>query len=199
MIRTRWIRCGWVALAGVVVLAGVPGVAGAAPVEELTKRLPDGVIGFVATSGGDALKDDFAKTSLGRICNDPGVVSFAQAIETQLLAKRRRKAAARTSSRSTWLLGMVQSVLGRPLVLGVAPLKGPVQSKEQPPIYAFAILDAGTRKAEFEGMVKDVGDVGRGGGDRRRECRLGQDARPQGLARARVLGLVGRLPRGGRQ
>ena len=103
MIRTRWIRCGWVALAGMVVLAGVPGVAGAAPVEELTKRLPDGVIGFVATSGGDALKDDFAKTSLGRICNDPSVVSFAQAIETQLLAKRRRKAAARTSSRSTWL------------------------------------------------------------------------------------------------
>ena len=154
MIRTRWIRCVWVALVGAVVLAGVPGVVGAAPVEELTKRLPDGVIGFVATSGGDALKDDFAKTSLGRICNDPGVRQLRSSDRDSTAGQAQEKGGGPDVKQIHMAAGMVQLVLGRPLVLGVAPLLGPVQNKEQPPIYAFAILDAGTRKAEFEGMVK---------------------------------------------
>ncbi len=64
-----------------------PPAIGASAAEELTKRLPDGVIGFVATSGGDALKGDFEKTALGRIWNDPGVRKFYQAIKTELMAK----------------------------------------------------------------------------------------------------------------
>ena len=76
MVRSRWIRCACVALVCGAALVGVSTAAGASPAEELTKRLPDGVIGFVATSGGDALKGDFGKTALGRIWNDPNVRSF---------------------------------------------------------------------------------------------------------------------------
>ena len=54
----------------------VPAVMGGSAAEELTKRLPDGTIAFVATSGCDALKGYFEKTILGRICKDPEVRTF---------------------------------------------------------------------------------------------------------------------------
>jgi hypothetical protein len=130
---------------------------GGSPVEELTRRLPDGVVGFVATSGGAALKEDFEKTALGRIWNDPGVRSFYQAIETQLLAKMQEKGGGPGDIKEiNMALDMLRSVVSRPLVLGVAPLKRPVQDKEKPPVYAFAILDAGPRKAELEAVVKKL-------------------------------------------
>lgn len=156
MTRLHWIRCACVALFVAGVLTGVSVAAGGSPVEELTKRLPDGVVGFVATSGGDALKGDFEKTSLGRICNDPGVQSFCQAIKTQLLAKMQEKDPGPDKTEQiNMAAGMAKSVAGRPLALGVAQLKAPVQ-KEKPPVYAFAILDAGTRKVEFDALVKKL-------------------------------------------
>ena len=129
----------------------------ASPVEELTKRLPDGVVGFVATSGGDALKGDFEKTSLGRIWNDPGVRSLYQSVKTQLVAKMQEDGGGPGEIQQIdMVLGMAQSVADRPVALGVAQLKGPVQTKDKPPVYAFVILDAGARKAEFEALVKKL-------------------------------------------
>ena len=157
MIRSRWIRCACVALVGGVVWVGAAVAAGGSPVEELTKRLPDGVVGFVATSGGDALKGDFEKTSLGRIWNDPGVRSLYQSVKTQLLAKAQAEAGGPGEIQQIdMVLGMVQSIADRPVALGVAQLKGPVQTKDKPPVYAFVILDAGARKAEFEALVKKL-------------------------------------------
>ncbi len=132
-------------------------VAGASPVEELTKRLPDGVVAFVGTSGGDALKGDFEKTSLGRIWNDPGVRSFYEAIKTQVLAKMQEKGTGPNEvKQADMIAGMAELVVGRPLIFGVAPLQGPVQVKEKPPVYGFLILDAGTQKAKFEDLVKNL-------------------------------------------
>ena len=130
---------------------------GATPVEELTKRLPDGVVAFVGTSGGDALKGDFEKTSLGRIWNDPGVRSFCEAIKTQVLAKMQEKGTGPNEIKKIDMVaGMAELVAGRPLIVGVAPLKGPVQIKEKPPVYGFLILDAGAQKAQFEDLVKKL-------------------------------------------
>lgn len=157
MIRSRWIRCACVALVGGVVWAGAAVAAGASPVEELTKRLPEGVVGLVATSGGDALKGDFEKTSLGRIWNDPGVRSLYQSVKTQLVAKAQAEGGGPAETQQIdMVLGMVQLVADRPVAAGVAQLKGPVQTKDKPPVYAFVILDAGTRKAEFEALVKKL-------------------------------------------
>ena len=44
--------------------------------EELLSVVPDGVIGFVATSGSDELKNDFEKSILGRLWYEPGVQDF---------------------------------------------------------------------------------------------------------------------------
>jgi hypothetical protein len=147
----------WIALLMAGVLGGATMAAGATPVEELTKRLPDGVVAFVGTSGGDALKGDFEKTSLGRIWNDPGVRSFCEAIKTQVLAKAQEKRTGPNEVKQMDMIaGMAELVAGRPLIAGVAPLKGPVQIQEKPPVYGFLILDAGNQKAQFEDLVKKL-------------------------------------------
>jgi len=157
MIQWRGVRWAWIALLAAGVLGGAAMAAGATPVEELTKRLPDGVVAFVGTSGGDALKDDFEKTSLGRIWNDPGVRSFYEAIKTQVLAKVQEKGTGPDEVKKVdMIVGMAELVAGRPLIVGVAPLAGPVQIKEKPPVYAFLILDAGSQKAQFEDLVKKL-------------------------------------------
>ena len=57
------------------------------PAQELTKVLPDDVLGFFATSGGDSLKADFEKSILGRMWHDPGVKTFHESIKKELLPK----------------------------------------------------------------------------------------------------------------
>jgi prepilin-type processing-associated H-X9-DG protein len=157
MIRSRWIQWAWVVLLAAGVLGGATMAVGATPVEELTKRLPDGVVALVGTSGGDALKGDFEKTALGRIWNDPGVRSFYQAIKTQVLAQIQEKGTGPNEIKQVDMIaGMAELVAGRPMIVGVAPLQGPVQIKEKPPVYGFLILDAGTQKAQFEDLVKKL-------------------------------------------
>ena len=157
MIRSCGIRWAWIALLAAGVLGGAMMAAGATPVEELTKRLPDGVVAFVGTSGGEALKGDFEKTSLGRIWNDPGVRSFCEAIKTQVLAQMQAKGTGPNEVKKVEMIaGMAELVAGRPLIAGVAPLKGPVQIKEKPPVYGFLILDAGSQKAQIEDLVKKL-------------------------------------------
>ncbi len=135
----------------VVVGIGAPAI-GASAAEELTRRLPDGVIGFVATSGGDAVKGDFEKTSLGRICNDAGVLKFYQAIKAELLAKAAQEEDPNVSQKIDQVIGYAKLAISRPILLGVSQ----VAVKDGPPIGGFAILDAGDRKAEFAGIVSKL-------------------------------------------
>jgi len=152
MMQLRWIRCACVVLVAAA-WAGVPVARGSSQVEELTKRLPDGVIGFVATSGGDALKGDFAKTSLGRIWNDPGVRSFYQSVKGELLAKIKQGANDPNAMRTADMVTRyAQLLLDRPLLVGIAQ----TQVKEGPPFCVFAIVDAGDRKAELAAAVSKL-------------------------------------------
>jgi len=147
----RWLClvCVGVFIVGVV---GTPGF-GASAAEELTKRLPDGVIGFVATSGGDALKADFSKTSIGRICNDPGVLKFYQAIKAELIAKATEGTDDPNVSKTIdQAIGYVRMAISRPILLGVSQ----VAVKNGPPLGGFAILDAGDRKGEFAAVVSKL-------------------------------------------
>lgn len=130
--------------------------AGGSAVEDLTKRLPDDVVGFVASSGGDAIKGDFDKSILGRIWNDPGIRSIYQSVKTGLLAKIQQEAGDPNEVKQiNMAVGLAQLVASRPVILGVAQVKGPLQA-DKPPVYVFAALDAGGRKAEFEDAVKKL-------------------------------------------
>jgi len=151
MSCVRWVCfvCVGMLVMGVV---GTPGF-GASPAEELTKRLPEGMIGFVATSGGDALKADFNKTSLGRMCNDPGVLKFYQAIKTELIAKAiEGNDDPNVSKMIDQAIGYVRMAISRPILLGVFQ----VAVTNGPPIGGFAILDAGDRKDEFVAAVSKL-------------------------------------------
>ena len=150
--------------AGVVVLlvAGLVQAAavGGSAVEDLAKRLPDSVIGFVATSGGEALKDDFGKTAPGKLWNDQGVQGFYRAIKAELVNQlKQRTKDPDIAGQFDLALHCVQLTLSRPLVVGVAQ----VQVQEGPPVCVFAIVNAGPAQGGVYGRSgQNRGDNGRG-------------------------------------
>ncbi|MBN2594443.1 MAG: hypothetical protein JXA81_13125 [Sedimentisphaerales bacterium] len=114
--------------------------------ERLLIVMPDDVVGFVATSGGDELKPAFEKTILGRIWSDAGVKTFREAIRKELIAKiGQDEPDLKEAGIFDLVEGVICQVTARPFVIGAA-LKNTIQG---PPIYGFAILDAGPRKAEI--------------------------------------------------
>jgi prepilin-type processing-associated H-X9-DG protein len=115
-------------------------------VEQLLTVMPDDVVGFVATSGGDNLKPAFEKTILGRIWNDSGVKTFREAIKTELLAKAGQEMPELNEAKAFDLAeSIISQVTARPFVIGVARK----DAAQGPPLYGFAIINAGPRKAEM--------------------------------------------------
>lgn len=118
----------------------------ASAAEQLLTMMPDDVAGFVATSGGDNLKPAFEKTFLGRIWNDPGVKTFREAVKKELIAKVGQENPELNEAKVFELAeGIISQVTARPFVIGVARK----DAAQGPPLYGFAILDAGPRKAEM--------------------------------------------------
>ena len=120
--------------------------AAGSPAEELTRVLPDNVLGFVATSGGDGLKAGFERSILGRMWNDPGLKAFVKSIEKEVLPKLRQEINDPDAPRIIEDgLGCAKLALSRPIVVGAARKQG----GEGPPVFGFAILNAGPHKAEI--------------------------------------------------
>ncbi len=116
------------------------------PAEKLISATPDDVLALISTSGGDSLKTAFDKTVAARLWHDPGVQSFLKSLEDGLLAKATGGATdAGTTATIETVRSSIRLVLTRPLVIGVAGKQG----QGGPPIYGFAMLDAGPRKAEI--------------------------------------------------
>jgi prepilin-type processing-associated H-X9-DG protein len=141
-----------------------PGVARAEspPVDKLATVLPDDVLVFVATSGGDHLKPAFEKSILGRIWYDPGVQTFYQSIQKELLANIKQEIPNFSDAKvPDIVMDFVQLVGSRPIIIGAAQKT----ATDGPPVYGFAILDAGTRKAEIASAITkmealaDEGDI----------------------------------------
>jgi len=127
--------------------------------EQLLTMMPDDVVGFVATSGGDDLKPAFEKTILGRIWNDSGVITFREAIKKELLTKAIQEMPQLNDEGVDLIEGIIRQVTARPLVIGVARK----DDAQGPPLYGFAILNAGPRKAEIASaltMLESFADEG---------------------------------------
>jgi len=127
--------------------------------EQLLTMMPDDVVGFVATSGGDDLKPAFEKTILGRIWNDSGVITFRDAIKKELLTKAIQEMPQLNDEGVDLIEGIIRQVTARPLVIGVARK----DDAQGPPLYGFAILNAGPRKAEIASaltMLESFADEG---------------------------------------
>jgi hypothetical protein len=130
--------------------------------EQLLTILPDDVVGFVATSGGDDLKPAFEKTILGRMWNDSGVRTFREAIKKELLAKAGQEMPElKDAGVFDMAEGIIRQVTARPFVIGVARK----DNAQGLPLYGFAILDAGPRKEEIASALEklesfaDEGDI----------------------------------------
>ena len=121
--------------------------AAASPAEELTRVLPDGVLGFVATSGGDGLEAGFEKSIMGRMWNDPSLQAFVKSIEQEIRPKLQDAIDLDPEAAGIIedAIGYAKLALSRPIVAGIAQKQG----GEGPPVFGFAILNAGPRKAEI--------------------------------------------------
>jgi len=152
MIRLR--KTLWICLSLLVAAGFVPTeTAAGSAVEELTRVLPDETVYFIATSGGDALKDECAKSIPGRIGNDPQVTRFVAQIKTELMAMvTRGEDHPEVPQMVNMALEYGQLILKRPIVIGVAQ----AETAEGPPACLFAILDAGDRKAELAAVVTRI-------------------------------------------
>jgi hypothetical protein len=121
-------------------------VAQGSSAEKLTTVLPDDVLAFLATSGADELKPAFEKTFLGQIWNDPQVQTFYQAIYKELMAKFEQEISDPNASQDVnIILNFAGLIKTRPAIIGAAQK----QPQQGPPVYGFAIVDAGSRKAEI--------------------------------------------------
>lgn len=141
-----------------------PGVvrAESPPVDKLATVLPDDVLGFVATSGGEYLKPAFEKSTLGRMWYDPGVQTFYQSIKKEVLTKIKQEMETSDDAKvPDIVMDFVKLVVNRPIIVGAAQKA----ATEGPPVYGFAILDAGTHKAEIASAIAklealaDEGDI----------------------------------------
>ena len=127
--------------------------AQSSPVEKLVSGTPDGVMGFIATSGGDHIKTAFDKTVTARLWRDPGVQSFIEALEKGLMGKITGGSDnAEAAPVIDMVRGYIRLALKRPVVIGVAQK----QTQDGPPIYGFAMLEAGPRKSEIVSAVTNL-------------------------------------------
>ena len=121
--------------------------------EKLVTVVPDDVVGFIATSGGDELKPAFEKAILGRVWNDPGVQSFCQSIKKEVLAKIKQEVQDPNEAKiPDVVMNLVQLALKRPLIIGAAENK----AGKDIPLCGFAILDTGTKKTEIAKALSEL-------------------------------------------
>ena len=123
--------------------------------EKLLIVAPDDMLGFVATSGTDDLKPSFNKTTLGQIWNDPGIQPFYQSIKRELFNKIKQEMTDPNDVKTfNAIINFAKLALNRPIIIGAVRKDTKIEKKF--PVYGFAVLDAGSRKAEIASSVAKI-------------------------------------------
>jgi len=141
-------------------------------VESLVGLLPDGVLGFIATSGSDQLSPAFSQSALGKVWNEPSVQNFVRDLKKELMNKVDENLGAAQTQPATqpgattqavcWkaekILQFAKLVLSRPLLIGAAqyPATAKPTDATSLPIYGFLLVDTGNRKAEIASMLSEL-------------------------------------------
>lgn len=119
----------------------------------LMKVVPDDVIAFIAGGGCDNISPSFNKSTLGRIWNDDEVQTFIQALTEQLTVKIKQEIPDVNEAKMPgMLLNFAKLAMKRPIIFGVADK----ETEDGPPIYGFAILDAGGQKGEIAAAIDQL-------------------------------------------
>jgi hypothetical protein len=128
------------------------------PAEKLTVFLPEEMLGFIATSGGDYLKEPFERSSLGKVWAEPSVQEFYQKIKTQVLKISSEEMCDQDDKAGfdAWL-DFSKTVLRRPVLVCVAQKAGENPTCDS--IYGFLLVEGGERKAEIEAVATKLAAV----------------------------------------
>ncbi len=121
---------------------------------DLARRLPDGTMAFIATSGGDNLTASFDKSTLAKIWRDPQVQDFYQKVEQELMRLLQQEAKPDEVEIVNLVRRSVTLALQRPVIVGMVEKK--MATRREAPFYGVVILDAGARKAEMETAIKQI-------------------------------------------
>ena len=135
----------------IIFFCSSPAKSATSEVEKLLAVGPDDMLGFLATSGADDLKSSFNETTLGQIWNEPGVQTFYQSIKQELL-KKIKQGMADPNDVKTFeaIMNLTKLGLNRPIIIGVVRKDTKV---DKCPVYGFAVLEAGQRKAEITSAI----------------------------------------------
>ncbi len=128
-----------------------PAKSATSEVEKLLAVSPDNMLSFIATSGADELKPSFDKTILGQIWNDPGSQTFYLSIKQELLKQIKQETADADDAKTfEAVMNFAELVLNRPIIIGAVRRDTKI---DKFPVYGFAVLEAGARKAEIASAI----------------------------------------------
>ena len=124
----------------------------AAVESDLLQRLPDNMLGFITTSGGDILKPGFDRSILGQMWREPEVQDFCRSIKDALLSSLEEQISLEQSGELLGIKRLAEQAFQRPMVIGAAQLEG----GQGPPVYGFLIIDAGARRREIASAISEL-------------------------------------------
>ena len=121
---------------------------------QMAELLPDGVLGFVTTSGGKAVSPAFGKSTMGQLWNSPDVQDFADKVWDQLYKKFEQENLDSPEEKEDFLLvkDIACTVLQCPAI--ACMVEKPQDDNE--PIYGLVIVNAGDLKPKLAKLVKKV-------------------------------------------
>ncbi len=124
--------------------------------ENLITKIPEDSYGFIATSGGDAIKTEFNNSYIGRIFNDPGVQNFIRQIKNELIRKLKEEELSDPQEAQLFdsIIQNTKLILTRPTIISVGPKDDP-----EFPIYGCLIISAGHRKEQISDLVTNIEDI----------------------------------------
>ncbi len=131
------------------------------PVDDLAGRLPDEVIGFIASSGGASLEEGFETSLVGQLCNDPEVESFYKEIKGAIsLMIDKEMGDGEEKGIFDKVVTLLEQASHRPFVIGVAGKD--VQSNLRP-VFGFLMIDAGEQKADIAKAIESLESLDKDG------------------------------------
>jgi len=129
------------------------------PVEKFIPDLPDNTVAFCAGSGGEKLKSDFDKATIGKIWNDPGVQDFLCSVNNKLVQALKQEGGTPNPGEAlNGVLNFLDIAVDKPFFAVVAE----IQTEDGLGIYGFVVLKAETDKkkirtawAELEALLDE--------------------------------------------
>jgi hypothetical protein len=107
--------------------------------EQLVARLPPGLLGFVATSGGNAVRPAFDRSHIGELWRDENVQTFYRQLRDPFLKKLKARMPASDPGTIDTAAGVLKLALRHPAVLALGLRPGSAAED----LYGFLVIEGG--------------------------------------------------------